>query len=102
MGLRLCPASLPHGGGVGGGVTAAAVAAAVAAVVAEAEERQEATRLAARTEEEVQYEAYLNGRDAKKGNVWIAGAGVASADKAAFADSISAQIAAEQEAAGGI
>ena len=69
-------------------------------VVAEADAAREQARLAARSEEDVQYEAYLGGRDAKKGNVWIAGAGVASADKAAAADSISAQIAEEQRASG--
>ena len=72
-----------------------------AVVVAAAAEQQEASRLAARSAEDIQYEAYLGGRDAKGGNVWIADAGKASTDKAAFADSISAQIAAEREASGG-
>ena len=67
------------------------------ATVAKAEERREAERLAARSAEDVQYDAYLNGRDAKKGNVWIQGAGIASADRAAAADSISAQMASSKE-----
>jgi len=78
-----------------------AASAEAAEAVAEAAEQHEAARLAARSEEDVQYEAYLNGRDAKGGNVWIPNAGKASSDKAYFADSISAQIAAEREAAGG-
>ena len=53
-------------------------------VVAAAAEQHEAARLAARSAEEVQYEAYLNGRDAKGGNVWIPNAGQASSDKACF------------------
>ena len=68
--------------------------------VAEAQAHAEDARLANRSEEEVQYDAYVNGRDAKKGNVWIAGAGVASSDRAAFADSISAQVAEEREREG--
>ena len=50
-----------------------------AGAVAEAAEAREAARLAARSAEDVQYEAYLQGKDAKRGNVWIAGMGVASA-----------------------
>ena len=65
-------------------------------VVADAAAQAEAARLAARSEEEIQYDAYLNGKDAKRGNVWIQGAGVASADRAALADSISAQVAEER------
>jgi len=70
------------------------------AAVAEAEDAVETARLAARSAEDIQYEAYMGGRDAKKGNVWIAGAGVASTDRAAFCDSISAQVAEEREASG--
>lgn len=78
-----------------------AASAEAAEAVAEATEQHEAARLAARSDEDVQYEAYLNGRDKKGGNVWIPNAGKASSDNAYFADSISAQIAAEREAAGG-
>ena len=69
-------------------------------VVADADAKREEARLAARSEEDVQYEAYLAGKDNKRGNVWIQNAGQASADKAMFADSISAQIAEEREARG--
>jgi uncharacterized membrane protein YgcG len=68
--------------------------------VADAAAQAEEARLAARTEEDVQYEAYLGGKDAKRGNVWIAGANVASADRAALADSISAQVAEERRESG--
>lgn len=80
---------------------AEAASAEAADAVAAAEAEREATRLAARSEEDIQYDAYLGGRDKKAGNVWIPNAGKASTDNAAFADSISAQMAAEREAAGG-
>ena len=68
-------------------------------MVADADAKREEARLAARSEEDVQYEAYLAGKDNKRGNVWIQNAGQ-RADKAMFADSISAQIAEEREARG--
>ena len=71
-----------------------------AGAVAEAAEAREAARLAARSAEDVQYEAYLQGKDAKRGNVWIAGMGVASANRAALDDSVAAQVAKEREASG--
>ena len=68
--------------------------------VAEAAEAAEATRRANMTEEDKQYEAYLGGKDNKRGNVWIQGANVASSDRAAFADSISATCTEERREAG--
>ena len=69
-------------------------------VVEKAQERAETARLAARSEEEIQYEAYLGNRDAKRGSVWIANVNQASSNRAAFTDSIAAQIAEERAASG--
>ena len=71
------------------------------AAVALASEKAEEARLANRSEEDKQYEAYLAGKDNKRGNVWIANAGQASTDRAMFADSISAQVAEERAKNGG-
>ena len=65
-----------------------------------ATERAEEARLANRSAEEIAYEAYLNAKDGKRGNVWIANAGQGSSDRAMHADSISADVAAEREGSG--
>ncbi|KOO30571.1 hypothetical protein Ctob_010502 [Chrysochromulina tobinii] len=69
-------------------------------VVSAAEEAREAARLAARSQEDIQYEAYMNGKDMKRGNVWMQNVNVASADRAAAVDSIAADVAEEQLASG--
>ena len=66
----------------------------------QATDQAEEARLANRSAEDIAYEAYQNAKDGKRGNVWIQNAGQASSDKAQFADSISAEIAAERERSG--
>lgn len=69
-------------------------------IVAHAEEVVEEKRLAARTDEDIAYEAYLAGRCGKRGNVWIADAGIASSDRAGMMDSQSARDAEERADSG--
>ncbi|KAL1519991.1 hypothetical protein AB1Y20_023473 [Prymnesium parvum] len=61
--------------------------------VAKAEVVYEAQRLKERTPEEAQYEAYLASKQNKGGNVWIPNVGHASSDRAAFVDSLAAEVA---------
>jgi hypothetical protein len=69
-------------------------------IAKKATDKAEEARLANRSAEDIAYEAYQNAKDGKRGNVWIANAGQGSSDRAQFADSISAEIAAERERSG--
>ena len=63
-------------------------------LVAKAEEVHEAKRLVERTPEQIQYENYLASKGpGGKGNVWIPNAGQGSSDRAAFVDSLAAEVA---------
>ena len=62
-------------------------------VVEKAEAHFEEERLANRSVEDEQYDVYLASKKNKGGNVWIPNAGQASSDRAAFVDSMAADMA---------
>lgn len=68
--------------------------------VAKADAVYEEKRLKERTPEEIHYEAYLASKQNKGGNVWIPNAGQGASDRAAFADSLAAEVAQHSESSG--
>ena len=66
-------------------------------VVEKSEAMYEGKRLEERSEEDIQYEAYMNSKDGKRGNIWLQNAGMGASDRAAFCDSLAAEVAEHRE-----
>lgn len=79
---------------------AIAVSEAAKEKVAQADAAYEEKRRKELTPEEMQYEAYLASKQNKGGNVWIPNVGTASSDRAAFVDSLAAEVAEHRDSSG--
>ncbi|KAL3929276.1 MAG: hypothetical protein SGPRY_002025, partial [Prymnesium sp.] len=79
---------------------AVAVSEAAKEKVAQADAAYEEKRRKELTPEEMQYEAYLASKQNKGGNVWIPNVGTASSDRAAFVDSLAAEVAEHRDSSG--
>ena len=69
-------------------------------VAEKAEAVYEEKRLEERTEEDIQYEAYLQGKKSNGGKIYLQNAGMGASDRSAFQDSLAAEVAEARESEG--